>query len=402
MGLLLNMPKANILVELFCSFDPVCPDGFVFHAFPPMGGVYVESYRTVTQVFEHMYAAVLMDGKFKYYDRPGFQFLQSYNTEAGKRFEEFLKGWGTYRKNKPLKPMKAPVFVAEFPDEDDRFDLDFSERDANNVSQSGQAYLYEIMAEAGLPKGYCTNFEGVLDIDETYTDVCVLPSLKYASGEVKQKIRELSEKGVSLIAVSDVADLGNLFGVKENKKTATVAALETNDEKEYITHRNAEFPYSTDGAEVMLYVTSESGEKYPFVLKYGKNILINSYICHVGCAEVRHDSFGIANVSKLLRKVLTKLTKEISSPLATSDNNCGLNLFVTESGEMRILLTDFTLCGNHEPKKVTVKLNFDAEDIINVCHKDMAIQPDIIRIDGKVKAFTVTLRPGESTMFAVK
>ena len=177
------------------------------------------------------------------------------------------------------------------------------------------------MAEAGLPKGFCTNLDGVLDIDENLTDVCVIPSLKHASDNVKQKIRELSEKGVALIAVSDVCDLCDLFGVKEDKNSAKVAALETGDEFEYITHRNAEFPYAENGAEVALYVVAEDGKKYPFVLKYGKNILINSYICHIGCAETRHDTFGISNVSKLLRKVLTKLTTEVSNPLATADNN---------------------------------------------------------------------------------
>lgn len=402
MGLLLNMPDANVVVELYGSFDPVCPDGLVMLPNPPLGGVYVESYRTVTQVYEHMYAAVLSGGDFKYYNKPGFQFYQLYNTEASKRFEEFLKGWGTYLKNKPLKPLKSPAFVAEFPDEDDRFDFDFSERDANNISQAGQAYLYEVMAEAGLPKGFCTNLDGVLDIDENLTDVCIIPSLKHTSDNVKQKIRKLSEKGVALIAVSDVCDLCDLFGVKEDKNSAKVAALETGDEFEYITHRNAEFPYVENGAEVALYVVAEDGKKYPFVLKYGKNILINSYICHIGCAETRHDTFGISNVSKLLRKVLTKLTTEVSNPLATADNNCGLNLFVNENGEKRILLTDFTLCGSCESKRVTVKLNFDVDDIVNVCHKDMAVEPNVIRVDGKIKAFTVTFRPGESALFAIK
>ena len=53
-------------------------------------------------------------------------------------------------------------------------------------------------------------------------------------------------------------------------------------------------------------------------------------------------------------------------------------------------------------KRVTVKLNFDVDDIVNVCHKDMAVEPNVIRVYGKVKAFTVTLRPGESALFAVE
>ena len=402
MGLLQNMPDANIAIELYSSFDPVCPDGFLFYANPPMGSIYVESYRTVTQVYEYMYAPVFMDGKFKYYDRPGFQFMPSYNTEASQRFAEFLKGWGTYLKNKPAKPLKSPVFVAEFPDEDDRFDFDFSERDANNISQAGQSYMYETMAEAGIPKGFSTTLEGILDLEASMTDICILPSLKNASDAVKQKIRALSQEGVALIAVSDVADLCDLFGVKSDKKSVKLAALQTNTEHESITRRDTEINYSADGAEVLLSVVTQDGQNYPFVCKYGNNILLNGYICHVGCAQYQHDFHGIANISQLLKKVMMQVTKEVASPLATADNNCGISVFETENGEKRILLTDFTLCGNTMPKQVMVQLNFDAEDVVNVCHKDMAVAPEIIRVDGKVKAFRVTLRPGESTMFKPK
>lgn len=305
-------------------------------------------------------------------------------------------------KNKPAKPMKSAVFVTEYTTDDDRFNFEFSSRDANNISQAGMSYLYEIMAEAGLPKGYCTNFEGVLSLDETQTDVCVLPSLKYASKAVKDKIRALSKSGVSLIATSDISDLNDLFGVLENKCTSKVAAIESQSESECVTIRDAEFFYKSNGADVILNAITKDGKKLPFILKNGKNIIINSYICHVGCAEFAHDSFGIANISKLLRKTATDIVKEISTPLATADANCGINLFVTESGKKRILLTDFTLCGHSSSKRVVVKLNMNVKDIKCVCHKDMAITPNLIKKDGKVIAFTVTLRPGESTMFAVE
>ena len=402
MGFLTHTPEANVVVELFGSFDPVCPDGFVFCAFPPMGGVYAESYRTVTQVYEHMYAAALMNGKFAYYKKPRFQFLQSYNTEAKQRFEEFLKGWGTYLKNKPAKPIKSPVFINEYTTDDDRFGFDFSDRDANNISQAGQAYLYGVMAEAGLPKGYCTNFDGILSLDETMTDMCVLPSLKYASREVLNKIRELSKKGVSLVAVSDISDLADIFGVEKYGVHAKVCSLENDTECEVITNRTAEFFYKAVDAEVLLWAIDENEEKHPVILKYGKNIIINSYICQVGCAEFSHDAFGIANVSKLLKKVLSDTATSVSSPLATADNKCGINLFETEQGEKRILLTDYTLCGNAELKDVTVTLNFDAENVECVCHKDMTVEPNLIKKNGKIKAFTVTLRPGESALFSIE
>ena len=402
MQLMLNMPKANVLLEIFGSFDPVCPDNFVFHAFPPMGYVFVESYRAVTQVYEYVYAPIFKDGAFRYKNNPSFQFLQSYNTQAGQRFEEFLKAWGVYLKNKPVSPLKSPVFVIEYPDEDDRFDFDNSERDANNVSQAGQGYLYEIMSEAGLPKGFSTDFESLCDIDENMTDVCVLPSLKNVSDDVKKKIRSLSSKGVALVAVSDIGDLTDLFGVKELEQSAKIASVETATEREVVARRNAEFLYSENGAQTLLYAVGEDGKKYPFVLKYGKNILINSYICRIGSADTENDFFGIANISKLLRQTLTKCINEVSTPVATASGCCGISLFKTQNGKTGLVLTDYTICTVKESKTVTVKLNIDAQDVECVCHKDMQVVPNLIKKDGKVCAFIVTLRPGESAMFEIK
>lgn len=401
MGLLMNIPNARIIVELFSSFDPVCPDDCVYNAFPP-GGCYVESYRTVTQLNEHMYAAVFRDGKFCYYDNPGFQFLQSYNTEAKQRFEEFLKGWGTYLKNKPKSPMKAPVFITEYINEDDRFEFDFSRNGVNNIGQAGQSYVYGIMAAAGLPKGYCTNWAGLMQLNEDMTDVCVLPSLKYASFEAKQKIRELGAKGIGLIAVSDIADLTDLFGVEKSVSKVKVCALKNDSESELITCREAEFFYKANGAEVLLAAKNLEDECYPVVLKCGKNILINSYICQVGCEDFVYEFFGLANVSHLLKKTINEIVKAISCPLATADPNCGINLFVTESGERRILLTDYSICGCDEIKNVVVQLNLDVNKVRYIGHEDNMIRPNVIKKEGKVIGFSVKLRPGESVIYALE
>ena len=402
MGLLMHMPKARIVVELFGSFDPVCPDGFVCYAYPPMGGVYVESYRTVTQVNEHMYAAVFRDGKFSYYDNPGFQFLQSYNTEAKKRFEAFLKGWGNYLKNKPKMPMKSPAFVMEYSNDDDRYEFDFAETDVNNISQAGQAYVYGIMAQAGLPKGYCTDFEGLMQLNENMSDVCVLPSLKHAPHAVKEKIRELSAKGIGLVAVSDIGDLNDIFGVEKCECKAKICTLKREREREFITCREAEFFYRESGAEVLLNAETVDGERYPVILKYGKNIIINSYICQVGCEDFAFEPFGLANVSRLLKKTVEDVMKEISFPLATAEENCGINLFITENGEKRILLTDYSLCGCDEEKQIVVKLNFEVDEVRFVGHKDDEVMPNLIKKNGKIKGFSVNVRPGESMIFALE
>ena len=402
LGILMHMSKANVVVELFGSFDPVCPDGFVFHAFPPMGGIYVESYRTVTQIYEHLYAAVYKNGAFHYYNNPKFQFLQSYNTEAKKRFAELLKGYGVYLNNKPEKPERSAVFVQEYTNDDVRFGFDFYDRDANNISQAGLSYIYETLAEAGIPKGFATDFDGITDLDEAKIDLLVLPSLKYAPENVKEKIRQLSEKGISLVAVSDISDLTDIFGVKKQPVKKEVCLLKNDDENEIITKREAEFLYKEETAEVILYAVTTDGETLPFILKYNNNVIINSYICRVGCSEYVHDGFGISNVGKLIKKTVTKLLKDLSKPLAVADNNCGINIFKNEKNEKMILLTDYTVCGNKEKKEITVKLNFDVDNVKCVCHKDMTITPKLIKVNGKIKAFTVTLRPGESGLFKVE
>ena len=402
MGLLLKAPKAKILVEMFGSFDPVCPDGAVCYAFPPMGGCYVEPYRTVTQVYEHMYAAVFVGNRFKYYNNPAFQFLQSYNTEAKVRFENFLRGWGIYLKNKPQMPMKSPVFLMEYPDSDDRFEIDFTENNVNNISQAGQAYVYGIMAEAGLPKGYCTDFSGILHLDETMTDVCVLPSLSEATEEVKEKIRSLYNRGVALVAVSDVADMEELFGVERCPIKDKVCLLTNEKEREYITTRESEFFYKENGAEVLLYAENIDGKAYPVIFKHGKNIVINSYICQVGCEDFSFAQFGLSNVSHLLKKTLEEAIMKVASPLATASNTCGISLFINEEGEKRILLTDYSLCGTNNVKDVLVNLNFSAREIEFVGHKDCKVELNLIKKQEEIKGFTVKIRPGESMILGVK
>lgn len=402
MGLLLKAPRARILVELFGSFDPVCPDGAVCYAFPPMGGCYVEPYRTLTQVYEHMYAAVLTENGFKYYKKPAFQFLQSYNTEAKRRFEIFLKGWGRYLKNKPQMPMKSPVFLMEYTNQDDRFEIDFAENNVNNVSQAAQAYIYGIMAESGLPKGYCADFGGIMKLDESMTDVCVLPSLAEASDEVKAKIRSLSESGVALVAVSDVSNLEDLFGVERCLIKDEVCLLKNESESESIATVNAEFFYKEKGAETLLCAQRADGKAYPAVMKYGKNIIVNSYVCQIGCEDFPFAQFGLSNVSRLLKSTLEAAVKEICEPLATATNTCGISLFINEAGERRILLTDYSLCGAEKIKNVLVKLNFEAESVDIVGCSDLKPEVNLIRKCGKIKAFSVKMRPGDSMILAVE
>ena len=108
------------------------------------------------------------------------------------------------------------------------FEIDFTENNVNNISQAGQAYVYGVMAEAGIPKGYCTDFSGIMQLDETLTDVCVLPSLSEATEEVKEKIRSLSNRGVALVAVSDVADIVFQFWNQDDVTSSSHTGMKGN------------------------------------------------------------------------------------------------------------------------------------------------------------------------------
>ena len=399
---LLHFADVNFAIEIFSNFDPVCPDGAVCFAYPPMGGIYVESYRTVTQVYEHLYATAYREGAFRYYENPAFQFMQVYSTEAPKRMEEFLKGYGVYLKNKPKSPERSIVFVSEYEPSDNRFDMEYSFRGPNNVSQAAEAYLYGLSAMAGLPKGYSTDFKGLCELDRNKIDVCVLPSVKSASESLLNTVRKLSEDGVPLFAVSDVSGLEDLFGVEKDGCARTVSLLENETESEIITKRKTEFFYRPTTAKVLLYAISEDGERVPFILKNGKNVLINAYVVAVGADDFVEHPFGGANVSVLLKDTLMELLRELSTPVATVDGECGISVFSGEDGEKRIVLTDYTKCRSTENKNVTVRLNFEASDVWCVMHEDMQITPSKIKNDGRLLGFGVTLRPGESAMFKLK
>lgn len=398
---LLHLPRIKFLVELFSNFDPVCPDGAVCYAYPPMGGVYVETYRTVTQVYELLYASAFRDGAFKYYENPAFQFMQVYSTEAQGRMEELLKGYGAYLKNKPKSPERSAVFIGEYDSNDDRLNLEYSFRGANNISQSTEAYLYGLVAKTGLPKGYSTNFLGLCELDTDKIDIAVLPSLRCARENVRKKICEMSECAIPLIATSDVSGLEELFGVVRKERKITVSAVESKTERELVSEREVILNYRENGAEVIAYAISTSGERVPFIFKNGKNVLIGGDITAIGGVEFIEYPFGGANISRITEKVLTSLISELSRPLATADNECGLNLFVGEDGKKRILLTDYSPCLTKESKRITVRLNFRAENVECAMHKDMAVTPNAIKENGILKAFTVILRPGESALFTL-
>ena len=152
----------------------------------------------------------------------------------------------------------------------------------------------------------------------------------------------------------------------------------------------------------MLYAISEDGERGPFILKNGKNVLINAYVVAVGADDFVEHPFGGANVSVLLKDTLMELLRELSTPVATVDGECGISVFSGEDGEKRIVLTDYTKCRSTENKNVTVRLNFEASDVWCVMHEDMQITPSKIKNDGRLLGFGVTLRPGESAMFKLK
>ena len=406
MSMILNIPDTKIMAELFYDFAPVCPDGYVFYANPPYGNCKVKPYQTVTQIYEYMYSTpVFRGGQFHYYSDNYFQILQSYNIDPEQRFTEFLKGWGCYLENKPAKPLRSAAFIAEFEPFDDRYDLDYNGSAFNNVSQAGECFVYEQMAEYGMPKGFMTNFDGLKQLDNDMADLICIPSLKDREKSEISKLRELFENGAAMVAVGYVDGLEDIFGVEKCKSRDIVNQFKGKDDEELITPRKAEFRYRVTDAETVLYaVNTVTGAKYPAIIKKDKAVLINCYICDVGSENYVFETFGLANISNLLKETCARFLKSISEPAATADGRYGINVFENTKGETMLMLTDYSYYGeSSETSEAFVRFdNLNVKDISFAGHTDDECVINKFFDGERLSAFSVEIKQRQALMFKLK
>ena len=199
----------------------------------------------------------------------------------------------------------------------------------------------------------------------------VIPSLKEATDEQRKEIRRLYEEGVNLIAVSDVTGLEDLFGVKEEPKTAMVNEVHYGEEIEYVYGMEATFQYEANGAEVIM----TANGSIPAVLRTDRTMLVNTEMRNLGSEDPRKVNCSNANhiVGANIRKVLQDEISRLSRPLVQGEN-VGVTLYETIYGRTEVLAIDYRPFDNQESveREAVVKLNLDGVTDVR-CKKELFI-----------------------------
>lgn len=391
--------KVKIYPELYFSFPDACPDPAVTEAYPPFGGSECPIHFPGTQICEYVYnTPFFRDGKFGYWTDYGFSIF-SFIDKPKQRAKEILTLWGSILENKPARPKKTTVFLYDFNSTEDRYEYETSPDHFYNISEANESYVYGIMKSAGLTGGFTTKFDDFLKLSEADISCIVLPDMTYASEKVKEKVRELHSKGVTLIAVSKVTGLEDLFGVKEKARYAFVNSVYDGCEKEIVTPLNAEFFYSAGTGKTELYAS----DGIPVVICTENTILINACLAQLGIDMLAHIAYhGRPNISTLISKTLTKEIKRRVFSLAVSDEGTGSALLETENGETLLVLTDYSKYDQNDidtPKRHHVMFNIDEfTDAFAVNGTDMTK----LCKEGVMKGLSVMLKPHETVIIKLK
>lgn len=331
--------KLKIHPELYFNFPTACPDLAIICAYPPFGESICPNYFTVTQMYEYVYStAFFANGRFDYWRDYGFAPITFINDTKG-RMRQILPAWKRVLENKPARPLKTTAFVYDINPKEDRFDVDIKAGNLYNISASNLSYLYDLMKANGIPGGFGVKFGDLVRLTEKDVSCVVLPDMTEAPEEVTDKLRDLHEKGVTLIAVSRTGALSELFGVRENKRSVEVNRIRTSEETENVFPNRAEFFHENVDGEVLL--AAESGEAV--VIQKENAILLNTAISQVGidCLDTI-ELYGRANISSLLKKVLLDAVRATVERIAESDEKTGITLAETEQGDTLLVLTDYS------------------------------------------------------------
>lgn len=394
--ILLNVPDLVVYPEQYTGSAGGCIDGAVKFAHAPMGAYENFPYRNSTHAFEYVYntAHRLSDG-YHYWSTYGFH-RPVYLTEF---MDELVRDWEYVLENKPKKPLKSIGFIAEYDGDDDVSAIKHENGDVeccfDNKSEKNQTIVFECAKNAGVPSGFVMKFDTLDTLSKDECDVLVLPSLKGTEEKHINKIRQLYNEGVNLIATSDVAGLEDLFGVRKNETEKNVSFVEYNGEKEYIYGTVASFLYEPNGAEVVL-----TANGVPAVLKTQRTSLINTNVISLGCAEQSKmvGTKGKFIVGKLIRQALVNITKELSKPLCLG-KNVGITLFETQKGETQLLAVNYTPFDNGEEKEkqAIIKVNMP-----NIAEAEANRKMLVAKKNGSVCELRFNMRPYESVFVKLK
>lgn len=347
-------PKIRIFPELYDTWLEGCPDEALPGAHPPLGYFYCQPYACMTQIFEYIYntAHYFADKKeYGYWREFGLMIYSMYVTKTKEKFDEMLPAWGKAMENKPVKPLRGCVFLYEIPEEDDRFNPDCSYdqfaggdyglcgRPVHNISEAGLSYVYRMIRESGIPVRALTSYSALDDCNQGNTDILVLPSLKGINQEVKAKIRRLYENGTSMIAVSEVEGMEDVFGVALHRHRTKLTYLTDKQTTEYIAPIDTEIFYDAVDGEVLLYADNNK----PILIKKGNAFLINAPIGEVGIETLKYAAFlGAYNISSLIENIVADTVIQLSTSEFKASKRCGITPFVNEKQEDVLLLIDYS------------------------------------------------------------
>lgn len=389
--------ELRIAPEIYDSFPPGCPDGWVGCAFPPTGESIISQYQAITQICEYLYnAAVFDDGAFRYWNDGILQMYESISYEPEKRYEQLLKAWKIHLDNKPVRTLRSTGFITEFDCSDDSRSFEIDTNAIFNKSQSAMHVIHEVNAEMGFPQGFVLKWDSLKNMSVEQSDILVLPSLRKVGADVKNRIRELYRDGIALIATSDVSGLEDIFGVAARATSEKISEIVYDGEREGLYPYTCSLPYEAVDAQQIV-----CSKDHGLIFRKDRALLINASLSELGVdSYVSLSSSGRANVSRIVRKAIRDFIRSAAAPLAHCDEGCGLTLIETAGNRKLVALTDYSPFSNRKARQVTVWFDgLAVSDIENLPYDEHDIKMNCYKKNGRVDGFSVQIRPHEMLIF---
>ncbi|MBR5157775.1 MAG: hypothetical protein IKW59_08425 [Clostridia bacterium] len=397
-SILLHCPGIKMYPEQYREDKGGNIDGAVKFAHAPMAVYSMEPRQYSTHSFEYVFntAYRLSDG-YHYWDTYGFH----RRDHGPAMLEELAKDWRYVIENKPQKPLRSMAFIAEYDESDTLFDIAVNDEGTklyafSNASELASGFIHECSREAGIPNGFSTKFDVLSSISADECDLIVVPTLKNADASVIKELRRLYNEGVNLIGLSDVTGLEDIFGVRPFMQKHEVNTLSYKGENENIYGTYATFNYVPDGAEILAYTDGDM----PAILAADRTALINTHILSLGCEnknqrDNRPNSYCI--VGKLIKKVLSDVVKNLSSPLAEGVN-VGITLFEAEAGHTELMAINYVPQDNRTYGIKEAVIRFNMDNLTDVkCDRELFVCKE----NGIVKEIRFDIKPFESVFITL-
>lgn len=391
---LVKAPNLVLYPEQYKSSSGGCIDGAVYFAHPPIGAYNMPDWFNTTLTREYVYnTARKTEEGFGYWNTYGF--MKSDLTDED--IDPFIRDWKYVLRHPPRRPLRSAVYICEFDDGDNGFEEDFPGwRAPYNISEEGIGYLYETSRLAGLPSGFFASWQTFLGVTAEDTDLIVLPSTVSAPKEALEHVRKLYSEGVSIIAVSRVDGLEDLFGVRYAPKEVHYYSIDGDGEHENVYPYTAVAGYEAVAAKASLYA-----EGTPIVFENGRTAIFNLSPAAIGRSYFFCKAENSrTSLSTLLRKNSIALMRDLSSPKAMAESvNCGITFFEDTKNNKMLLVIDYSDYDQEKQEIATEKTV-----LLKDCSYTNAEAVDGREIrclrseNGSLDGIAISLRPHESAL----